>query len=625
MTAEIPARVTILHPYGLHQTCVLSETTVIGRIRKCDLIIDDRKASREHCVLRDGPNGWEIEDLDSRNGTYVNAIPVKQRVLRSGDRIQIGLTQLLFQLTDPDQPRPGAEITTESGTEELHVTQTFSTDEILFSAATAQSETENSSGMLRILYEIGKISAAGHDPQDVLREGLNILLGLPDSGRASGLIFENNEITLNMVRQKNELGRLHLSRRLIDQVLKENTAVTGEGREEDEPFESIAVPMESGGQHLGLLYVDTLGSGYSRFEITNAVLITAVGRILGTVLQNAIQFRNISREKETLIRQKDPEFRMIGKSAKMKKIFSLIQEVAPADTTVLITGESGTGKELVARAVHSNSPRNSHAMVVVNCGAIPPTLIESELFGHEKGAFTGASSMHQGCFERAHNSSIFLDEISELPPDMQVKLLRVIENKQFTRVGGTREIKTDTRIIAASNRDLRQAMQQGGFREDLYFRLRVVEINLPPLRERREDIPVLAEYFVEKITAENGRQPFPIDQSAMRRLETYDWPGNIREMRNAIERAIVLCERDVLTSADFNFIDSADSTISTDIDEPGLTLKEMETQHIRRILDLTGGNKTRAAQLLGVERKTLYNKIRALGVPGEGAGNGPAS
>ncbi len=617
-----PAHVTILHPYGIHQTCVISDKTIVGRIRKCDLIIDDRKASREHCIIYYGPTGWELEDLDSRNGTYVNAIPVKKRALRSGDCIQIGLTQLIFQLDDNDQPRPGAKITSDGSAEDLHVTQMFSTDEILFSAATPQGGNKNSSGMLSILYEMGKISAAGHDPEDVLRDGLNILLDLPDSGRASGLVFENKEITLNMVRQKNEQGRLHLSRKMIEHVLEKNTAVTGEGREGDEGYESISVPLESGGQNLGLLYMDTLGSGYSRFEITTPVLITAVGRILGTVLLNAIQFQSISREKEDLIRQKDPEYRMVGKSAKMKKIFSLIQEVASADATVLITGESGTGKELVARAVHSNSPRNSHPMVVVNCGAIPSTLMESELFGHEKGAFTGASFTHQGCFERAHNSSIFLDEISELPPDMQVKLLRVIENKQFTRVGGTREIKTDTRIIAASNRDLHQAMQQGLFRKDLYFRFRVMEINLPPLRERKEDIPVLAEYFIEKITAEHGRKPIPIEQNAMKRLETYSWQGNIRELRNAIERAIVLCEGDVLTSADFNFIDSADMKNGSDIDESGLTLKEMESQHIRKILALTAGNKTRAAELLGVERKTLYNKIRALGIHAEGNNTG---
>jgi DNA-binding NtrC family response regulator len=308
--------------------------------------------------------------------------------------------------------------------------------------------------------------------------------------------------------------------------------------------------------------------------------------------------------KERVVNLENTE-NIIGVSQAMQEVFLDIKNVAPSDSSVIITGESGVGKELVARAIHSNSSRKYFPMVSVHCGALSETLLESELFGHEKGAFTGAVYSRKGRFEMADNGTIFLDEIATISQKMQIELLRVLETKTFMRVGGNKELSSDFRVICATNRDLKEMTKQGTFREDLYYRLNVVTIDVPPLRDREGDIPLLAEYFVEKYCKSMNKPTMEIDKTAIKRLEDYDFPGNIRELENMIERAIVVGNDKKITVKDLPLDKKSKSP-----DSGSESLEELEKKHIKQILEKYDGNISRSAKALKIDRATLYNKIK---------------
>jgi transcriptional regulator with GAF, ATPase, and Fis domain len=276
----------------------------------------------------------------------------------------------------------------------------------------------------------------------------------------------------------------------------------------------------------------------------------------------------------------------------------------------LITGESGTGKELIARAIHNLSPRRGKPFIAVSCAALPESLLESELFGHEKGAFTGAVAQRKGRFELAHKGTLFLDEIGEMSANIQVHLLRVLEEREFTRVGGTETIRSDVRIISATNKDLNEAVMRGEFRDDLYYRLNVVSIQLPPLRERAEDIPLLAQHFLNKFAVENQKGDITFSPDAMDFLMKYEWPGNVRELENATERAVVLALNSTITATDL----SPQNPPLLRQDSAGKSIKEVVKDHILHVLTETEGNYSKAAKILGVTRMTLYNKVEEYGL-----------
>jgi len=294
----------------------------------------------------------------------------------------------------------------------------------------------------------------------------------------------------------------------------------------------------------------------------------------------------------------------------MQRLIELIKVVGKSNATVLITGESGTGKELVARAIHSQSHRHHKSFVAVSCAALPESLLETELFGHEKGSFTGALTQKKGKFEFANGGTLFLDEVGEMSANIQVHLLRVLEEKEFTRVGGNEPIRVDVRVVSATNKDLRKAIEKQEFREDLYYRLNVVNIELPPLRERKEDIPLLAEHFLNKFASENRKDVTGFSPDATECLLGYDWPGNVRELENAIERAVILAKDSLITIADLPQ-KSASSAYST---APRKNLKEVEKYHILNILRETGKNYSEAARILGITRMTLYKKVKEYGL-----------
>ncbi len=323
--------------------------------------------------------------------------------------------------------------------------------------------------------------------------------------------------------------------------------------------------------------------------------------------QRKLKIENLLLQQE-LFRRETPD-ELIGISAKHKALLGMIERIAPTDSTVLITGESGTGKELVASYLWRKSRRKDRPFVALNCASFSENLIESELFGHEKGAFTSAHKIKHGLVEGAGQGTLFLDEIGELPLSLQAKLLRFLDSGEFRRVGGNKPMRADVRLLAATNKDLEEAIRQGQFRDDLYYRLNVIKIHVPPLRERKEDIKPLSGYFLGKYTVKVPREIKGISQGALDALSAYDWPGNIRELENVIERAVILCDSDEITGKDLAITQRQDTALPAG-------LEGVEKEHILKVLEESGGNRTRASRMLGIDRKTLYLKLRKYGLAG---------
>jgi DNA-binding NtrC family response regulator len=347
---------------------------------------------------------------------------------------------------------------------------------------------------------------------------------------------------------------------------------------------------------------------------------------ISLLVERILKFKNLQRENLLLRKKLNRQYSfhdIISKSPGMHQIFDLIRDVASLRTTVLVEGESGTGKEMIARAVHEAGDRVRQPFVAVSCAALAETLLESELFGHERGAFTGAVQRRKGKFEMADGGSLFLDEIAEISPKLQLDLLRVLQEKSFFRVGGSEELHVDVRVIAATNLDLLQRVQEGKFREDLYYRLNVIHIRIPPLRDRREDVPLLARHFTERIALELNKEINDISPGALGVLMTQDWRGNVRQLENAVERAIVHCRAHVLAKEDFAFLDQETAPNGTHMFPAHMTLREMEKLMIEAALARSGGNIKEAAAALGIDRSTLYDKIEKYGIPRQ-AGTGEA-
>jgi len=333
---------------------------------------------------------------------------------------------------------------------------------------------------------------------------------------------------------------------------------------------------------------------------------------LGLLVKRALSTRELVLQHRALQEELDQRRQfanIVGKSAEMKRVFDVVRQVAPTRASVLVTGDSGVGKELIADAIHNLSNRKQKPFIKVHCAALTESLLESELFGHEKGAFTGAVARKRGRFELAHMGSIFLDEIGEINPSVQIKILRVLQEKKFERVGGEETLDVDVRIISATNKDLKEAITQGSFREDLYYRLNVVNIHIPPLRDRKEDIPLLAATFVKEFAQENEKQVDGIDPKARSLLYNYSWPGNVRELRNCLESAVVMSKGSVIATEDLPpsiVIDSESNHVRIQL---GATMQDAEKEIIRANLAAQNGNKSRTAEILGIGRKTLHRKI----------------
>ncbi|MFO7713203.1 sigma-54-dependent transcriptional regulator [Desulfosarcina sp.] len=420
------------------------------------------------------------------------------------------------------------------------------------------------------------------------------------------------------------------------------TAASGDealAKLEETPFDLLFVDIKMPGMN----GIELLASVKATYPETLVIIITAYGSIesavqamksgatdyllkpfkpdqLSLVMAKVVQQQKQQSEYNYLKGRLEKITRfdnIIGQSAPMTTIFEMIAEVAVTDATVLLTGETGTGKELIAKAIHAKSPRANLPFIAINCGAIPDTLLESELFGHQKGAYTGAVQERKGFLEVVNGGTLFLDEVGEISPKMQVDLLRVLEEKRITRLGSRQPVAVDFRLVTATSRNLDASINAGDFREDFYYRINVIRIEIPPLRQRREDIRLLADHFLKKCCHETTKRVDHISPQAFSRLEAYGWPGNIRELENAIERAVVLSKSRVLNESDFAFLNPPQVGVSA-----GVSLRDMEKDHIRCILDAHAWNITQAARTLGINRVTLHKKIRRYQLKPGGAANG---
>ena len=608
----------------------------IGRDTSNQILIDDLSVSRRHCLIQRAAGQFKITDLNSHNGTFVNDLPTQERSLEHGDRIRVGKSLFLF-LTDEDGAVPL--------TGEVHLD-----DRKLVSTSTVQLRVEDAlylrpeklllglaptARVARDLSALLKISTAINSIRSLAaleRRLLELIFEVIPAERGAILLAKDDLEEPTSVCALDKLAGpdqpVRVSRTVTRQVLREGIAVLSNYVLEDEALSSsesliasrtsslLCVPLTLFERVLGVIYLDT-SDPVLHFDEGHLQLMTAIAGIAALAIENARRFEWLEGENQRLQADLKVEHNMIGENARMREVYQFIAKVAPTDSTVLIRGESGTGKELAARAIHQNSPRATKPFMAINCAALTETLLESELFGHEKGAFTGAIAQKKGKLEIAYGGTVFLDEVGELAPALQTKLLRVLQEREFERVGGTRPIKVDIRLIAATNRDLEKAVSGGTFRQDLYYRLNVVQLTLPPLRERREDIPLLASHFVAKYSQKCKRKVIGIAAEARACLFNYDWPGNVRELENAIERAVVLGSTDLILLEDL-----PDALLET---EPPADVRvrkfhelvnEAKKQIILRAVEQANGNYTEAAKQLGVHPNNLHRLIRNMNLKG---------
>jgi Nif-specific regulatory protein len=603
------------------------EETVIGRDVAATVCINSRSASRRHCMVRRNGNQYLIKDLGSSNGTLVNGLPVTECVLRHGDRIGISDSQFLFFDDLAGEPTQGTEVT-ESGEAKALEFATVLPAETLYrhpQRLLASLQSNKRGGHLQALLETNRKVATLRAPEELQQALLDAAFQLTPAESGAVMLFEHRDAPANMVlgrhRSPSLTPGIQVSQTVVHRVLNEQVAVLARNTGAEEELKDLAslaaagrqsvlcVPLLASERSLGVLYLATQNLAQP-FDETHLETMTGVAAVAGLSLANALDLQRM-RTQATLLRAALEQDRpMIGESPAMKKIYDIIARVAPAETTVLLLGESGTGKEIAARAVHRNGRRAEKAFVAVNCATLGDNLLESELFGHEKGAFTGAIGLKKGLLETADGGTVFLDEVAELPLTVQAKMLRVLQEREFSRLGSTRPIKVNVRLIAATNKDLRAAIAASSFREDLWHRLNVVALRMPPLRERREDIPLLANFFLARSSQRCERRVLGISAEARESLQLYDWPGNVRELENAIERAVVLG-----SDSEIQMSDLPETVWESAPAVPGsltyhAALREAKEKIVTQALELTAGNITEAARRLGVHVTYLHRLMR---------------
>jgi Nif-specific regulatory protein len=601
----------------------------VGRNPSNRLAVSDPSLSRQHCVIARHGDQFEIRDLDSRNGTFVNGVPVHERVLTAGDEIQIGNSLFLF-LSEDTQPAPSSSVRLDERSVLTGATVILRREDSRYlqpdKAATAPLPALRVARDLKALLKLSTAINSVRRLETLERQLMECIFEVVPAARGAILLTGDNPDEFNSVfswdREAGAVTPFPVSGTVVRKVLQEKVGVLSTDVMEDvalgtsksllaaETRSLLAVPLNVFERMLGLIYLDT-GNPTARLDQDHLELMTAVAAISAIALENARHVERLEDENQRLKAEINIEHNMVGESAPMRTVYRFVSRVASTDSTVLITGASGTGKELVARAIHRNSPRAQKPFVAINCAALAETLLESELFGHEKGAFTGALQQKKGKLEVADGGTVFLDEMGELAPSLQAKLLRVLQEREFERVGGTRSVRIDVRVIAATNRDLTKSVKAGAFRQDLYYRLNVVSIEMPPLRQRRDDIPLLASYFAARSGERSKRHVLGVSPEARACLVNYEWPGNVRELENAIERAVVL------GSSDFILPEDLPEAVLETVQPAGVAIaqyheavSEAKKQVILRAVEQAGGNYTEAAKRLGVHPNYLHRLIR---------------
>lgn len=591
--------------------------TVVGRAPSCAINVPDRSVSREHCVVRCAAEGVEVCDLESRNGTFVNGLRIRERALADGDEVTIG--EVVFQFRMPVDslssislmgPGAGRSARRGAGRADPETSQflTIRAPDVPLARETATLlRVSEITRTVQALY----LDRGGKERNTLERHLFELIFDLIPSRRgALALVEGNGPAPIAAYDVESDECRAAIPASVLDSVMQNHATKTGvlDGSA------WLASPLSVSGRILGILYVAS-GSVPRDYLDGDEHMITVLCELLGLALESARDLQSLRIENARLRAGSGGENLMIGESPGMAALYASIAKVARGNSTVLIRGESGTGKELVAQSIHRNSPRASRPFVTINCAAIAETLLESEFFGHEKGSFTGAHVQRKGKLELADGGTVFLDEIGELAPGLQAKLLRVLQEHEFDRVGGSRPIRVDIRVIAATNRDLERSIAQGTFREDLFYRLNVVPLRIPALRQRREDIPALAQWFVRKFSEQTGRKVTGFSREARAILTAYDWPGNVRELQNVIERAVVMGSTEVISPDDLS--DLLPDIEAPEGDEAGGfhdAVRQTRRRLIASALERANGNVTEAARALRLHPNYLHRLMTTLGL-----------
>ena len=596
---------------------IATDSFAIGRNPRNQLSLADASVSREHCIILRQGDDFLIRDLGSFHGTLVNDARVTERALANGDCIKIGSSLLRF-LT-------GEEIVCEETSDDIRAIEIPAGQAQLPAALENSRDLHTLLRMSVMLHSFHALYKVRRSPARRIleRHWLEFIFEAIPASRGAILLYEEDASEPSLLSVQSEESAPHrpvvINRTLVRRVTEERCGLILENPEAEQPAGAgpgksaalLLAPLLIRDQVCGIVYLEG-----AAFREPHLQLLVALVQIASMALENAFHLDWLETENERLESELHPDHHMIGDSPRLRELQRSILRAAQTNSTVLIIGETGTGKELVARAMHQNSPRAGQPFMAVNCAALAETLLESEMFGHEKGAFTGAFAQKKGRLEVAAGGTVFLDEIGEMPLQLQVKLLRVLQERQMERVGGTQPIKLDIRLIAATNRNLEEEVRAGRFRQDLYYRLNVVTLKTPPLRERQSDIPVLAMHFASKFGAQCGRRIGGISPEAEAYLMHYDWPGNIRELEDALARAVVLGSSDVIQLEDLPESIREIARPADVVRAPGLqdAVDRAKREAIAQAFQQAKNDHAGAAKLLGVHPNYLYRLMRNLGM-----------
>lgn len=611
----------------------LSEVeTSIGREAKNAVCLNDASVSRQHCVVNQASDArFVIRDLDSFNGTFVNGMPVQEKELKHGDQIAVGDVLMFFLLHETESESVFTPLVTDE--DNLNAQSTIRLereDAVYLRPERLFAELPQIARVARDLSSLLKINKAVSSLRELealQKELLALIVEVVPAERGAIILTDENKeiISSHGWTIKNDSGNVKASRTVVEQCLKDSVALLCNGISGDRALSEaesllaadvrsvLCVPLIAFEKTLGVIYLDT-SDPTAIFDQDHLQLLTGIAGVAAHPLENALYAGQLAQETQRLLEQINQGYQMIGNSPRMQEVYHFIAKVSPADSTVLICGESGTGKELAARAIHQNSERKDNPFTAINCATLSKELLESELFGHEKGAFTGAIAQKKGKIEIANGGTLFFDEVGELDIAIQAKLLRVLQEREFERVGGTRMLKADVRVIVATNRNLEEAISDGKFRQDLYYRLNVVSLTMPPLRDRREDITLLVQYFINKYNERCKRKIKGLSPEARACLLSYDWHGNVRELENAIERAIVMSQSDLITLEDLPeaLIESAGTLTQHSLLAYQDAINEAKKKIINDAIIQNDGNVIEAAKQLGIHPNNLHRLIRTL-------------
>ena len=591
----------------------------VGSDQRNLVVLPDPGVSARHCLLGCSADGVSIRDLDPANPSFVNSLPAGNQMLADGDQIQIGGSLFVLKLGEAEKIEAADEVSVNDAAALAPSTITMTREDVLVGGqvgreASAPRATRDLDALIRISGAISAIRGL----VALERPLIELIADVVPANRGAVVLSGDRPTDIASAAGWSRSpagGRLvQISRPVVERVLRDGIGILTY----DAGRSVLAAPLVAFNKMLGAIVLEKEGAN-GRFDEGHLRLLMTIAGIAANALEHAREVDALEGANRALLAQMNLEHNMVGETAVMRDVYRRIARVAPTDSTVLITGESGTGKELVARAIHRNSPRSEKPFVAINCAAITPTLLESELFGHERGSFTGAVAQKKGKLETAEGGTVFLDEIGEMSLELQAKLLRVLQDREFDRVGGTKAVRVNFRLVAATNKDLEKAIADGQFRRDLYYRLNVVSLGLPPLRERQEDIPRLANWFIRR-HADKAKRPISgLSAEALACLTTYEWPGNVRELENAIEHAVVLGLDTLILREDFPdaIAEAGTSSAATAGQGPAPArfhdaIKQTKKDLIVRAVEEARGNYNAAARLLGLHPNYLHRLIKNL-------------